>query len=192
MNRILSVVRSMTDKIVELSRAVVATLTYGESKRRVGVGQLDMAVTTRPSRWDVGRRKRRRCSPDDELASACSIEVRGALEQERSLGAPSPRPRPGRSSACPKAAGAWWRSSRAPRPRAAAAHLRGLARLLRPRHAGDGQAPRSAPAARVQGVRLMRTSTGAPPPAGGRSTPAALGPELCSACSGCRRPLDLR
>ena len=33
MNRILSVVRSMTDKIVELSRAVVAALTYGESKR---------------------------------------------------------------------------------------------------------------------------------------------------------------
>ena len=33
MNRIFSVVRSMTEKIIELSRGVVAALTYGESKR---------------------------------------------------------------------------------------------------------------------------------------------------------------
>ena len=31
MNRILSVVRSMTDKIIELSRAVVTAPAYGES-----------------------------------------------------------------------------------------------------------------------------------------------------------------
>ena len=33
MNRIFSVVRSMTEKIIELSRGVVAALTYGESNR---------------------------------------------------------------------------------------------------------------------------------------------------------------
>ena len=33
MNRILSVVRSMTDKIIELSRGVVTALAYGEINR---------------------------------------------------------------------------------------------------------------------------------------------------------------
>ena len=40
MNRILSVVRSMTDKIIELSRGVVTAPFYGESKRAVGVDQV--------------------------------------------------------------------------------------------------------------------------------------------------------
>ena len=33
MNRLLSVVRSMADKIIELSRGVVTAPVYGESKR---------------------------------------------------------------------------------------------------------------------------------------------------------------
>ena len=37
MNRLLSVVRSRTDKIIELSRAALTVLRYGESNRLVGV-----------------------------------------------------------------------------------------------------------------------------------------------------------
>ena len=44
MNRILSVVRSMTDKIIELSRGVVTAPFYGESKRAVGVDQVDTVM----------------------------------------------------------------------------------------------------------------------------------------------------
>ena len=44
MNRILSVVRSMTDKIIELSRGVVTAPLYGESKRAVGVDQVDTVM----------------------------------------------------------------------------------------------------------------------------------------------------
>ena len=44
MNRFLSVVRSMTDKIIELSRGVVTARSYGESKRAVGVGQVNMVM----------------------------------------------------------------------------------------------------------------------------------------------------
>ena len=43
-NRILSVVRSMTDKIIELSRGVVTAPLYGESKRAVGVDQVDTVM----------------------------------------------------------------------------------------------------------------------------------------------------
>ena len=37
MNRLLSVVRSRTDKIIELSRAALTVPLYGESNRLVGV-----------------------------------------------------------------------------------------------------------------------------------------------------------
>ena len=37
MNRLLSVVRSRTDKIIELSRAALTVPRYGESNRLVGV-----------------------------------------------------------------------------------------------------------------------------------------------------------
>ena len=46
MNRILSVVRSMTDKIIELSRAVVTAPAYGESIRWVGVDQVNVLMVT--------------------------------------------------------------------------------------------------------------------------------------------------
>ena len=44
MNRILSVVRSMTDKLIELSCGVVTAPFYGESKRAVGVDQVDTVM----------------------------------------------------------------------------------------------------------------------------------------------------
>ena len=37
LNRLLSVVRSRTDKIIELSRAALTVARYGESNRLVGV-----------------------------------------------------------------------------------------------------------------------------------------------------------
>ena len=46
MNRILSVVRSMTDKIIELSRGVVTAPAYGESNRWSGVDQVNVLNVT--------------------------------------------------------------------------------------------------------------------------------------------------
>ena len=46
MNRILSVVRSMTDKSIELSRGVVTASAYGESKGAVGVDQVNAVMLT--------------------------------------------------------------------------------------------------------------------------------------------------
>ena len=53
MNRIFSVVRSITEKIIELSRGVGTAPTYGESNRWVGVDQLNVPLVTPPSRWDI-------------------------------------------------------------------------------------------------------------------------------------------
>ena len=46
MNRILSVVRSMTEKIIELSRGVVTAPAYGESNRWSGVDQVNVSKVT--------------------------------------------------------------------------------------------------------------------------------------------------
>ena len=61
MNRLLSVVRSMTDKSLELSRGVVTAPRYGESKRLVGVdqnigGEMTGGIVTPPIRNAVARR----------------------------------------------------------------------------------------------------------------------------------------
>ena len=46
MNRFLSVVRSMTDKSIELSRGVVTARAYGESKGAVGVDRVSALMLT--------------------------------------------------------------------------------------------------------------------------------------------------
>ena len=46
MNRIFSVVRSMTEKSIELSRGVVRAPAYGESKGAVGVDRVNAVMLT--------------------------------------------------------------------------------------------------------------------------------------------------
>ena len=59
MNRIFSVVRSMTEKIIELSRGVVTAPAYGESNRWSEVDQVNVLMVTADTCANVGTR---RCS----------------------------------------------------------------------------------------------------------------------------------
>ena len=58
MNRLLSVVRSRTDRSVELSRGVVRAAAYGESKRLLEVDQIKNVILTTHDRRNVGARPR--------------------------------------------------------------------------------------------------------------------------------------
>ena len=58
MNRLLSVVRSRTDRSVELSRGVVRAAAYGESKRLLEVDQIKNVTLTMRDGRDVGANRR--------------------------------------------------------------------------------------------------------------------------------------
>ena len=57
MNRILLVVRSMTNKIIELSRGVVTAPAYGESNRWSGVDQVNVLKVTADTCANVETRR---------------------------------------------------------------------------------------------------------------------------------------